>query len=50
MNHTGPLLQNFGAVIGIWAVVWFAWDHNANAPGWMPLTAIGSLITGAYLL
>lgn len=32
MNAT---VQNVGALLGIWGVIWYAWDSNAEGPGWI---------------
>ena len=43
------VLLNIGAVLGLWGIVWFAWDHDADIPGPMLMIAIVLLLGGGYL-
>ena len=43
------ILLNIGAVATLWGVLWFMWDHNSRAPGWLLGVAIVSLIAGKAL-
>jgi len=43
------ILLNLGTVATIWGALWYLWDHNARAPGWILGAAICFLATGGML-
>ena len=44
------VLQNIGAVFGLWGIVWRMWDRNAMAPGYLCGVGIVALIAGGGLI
>jgi hypothetical protein len=43
------VLLNIGAVASLWGVLWYMWDHNANAPAWLLGVGLTCLVTGSLL-
>jgi hypothetical protein len=42
-------LLNVGAISGLWGIVWYAWDHKANAPGYLLALCLFGLIVGELI-
>lgn len=42
-------LQDIGALLGIWGIIWHMWDHYADAPGWLLGACLFLLALGAVL-
>jgi hypothetical protein len=40
------LLLNIGAIAALWGILWYLWDHNADAPRWLMVCGLAGLITG----
>lgn len=45
----GGLLENFGAIAGLWGILWMLWDHRARAPEWLLGWALVFLIAGSAI-
>jgi len=43
------VLLNIGSIAGIWGVIWYLWDHRANAPGYLLAIGLTGLIVGSAM-
>lgn len=42
-------MLNIGAIAVIWGVLWFLWDHKADAPCYLLVIALWALAVGSAL-
>lgn len=43
-------LVDIGVLLGFWGMLWYAWDHNADAPAYLLVSGLALMLIFGFML